>query len=246
MHNRSRYLLKAFLIVLWLLALLPIGAIAQPSTYKTRWVAFRVWDTYSRPFTGCQLRVRLDPRSPNIPQDREISAEGITYRVGDTQYRIFDTTKQTADNQGRVLVPFVVYKDRNDCIGYEVALFYEGRQVSDRTARECVDPNGAVAGHFKADTRRPWTGTDWLLIGLLSLGLVAGITIGFYQPYYKKRIEKSYEVDRAEKYRNRAVFYWIVLSLVFAIPLCILTSIMLPMWSLLAFAVFIVILTLLS
>lgn len=171
--------------------------------YQVMRIPLTVVDKDNRPFSGYWVGVRLDPSSPNQPEDETITAvidnETIYYGKGETY-----TKYGPIDRQGKVMIPFVVYGDREDCIGYEIGLFLEGEQVDPKTKKECLALDKVVSTTFVASIRVPTPWTTWVKYGVFFVILTGFVVLGIYKPFYGWQLKGSEDPQDATVCRHRA------------------------------------------
>jgi hypothetical protein len=200
---RRNYLLWAVGVLIGI-GLMRGEAFAQiDEKYQVMRIPFTVVDRDNRPFSGYSVGVRLDLSSPNQPEDETITAttedETVYYGKGET-YRKYGPI----DGQGKVLIPFVVYGDREDCIGYEIALFFEGEQVDPKTKKECLALDKVVSTTFVASIRVPTPWTTWVKYGVYFLILAGFVTFGIYKPFYAWQLRGTDDPQDVTVSRHRA------------------------------------------
>jgi hypothetical protein len=168
-------------------------------SYEVQRVPFTVLDKDRRPCFGYSLGVRLDPTSPNLPEDEIISAGEVSYGR-DEDYKKYGPI----DKEGKIEIPFIVYREREDCIGYDIALFSGEEQVDPKPQKECFALGKAEPITFIASIRLPTPSTTWLKSGVLFLILVGFVIFGIYKPLYSRQLKGSNDPQEVENFRHRA------------------------------------------
>lgn len=201
------YPVCAFMVLFWVIL---SGSVifAQTGKYQVIRVPFTVLDKDNRPFSGCLVGVRLDPSSPNPPEDETVSEGEIFYRVGDP-YKKYGPT----NGKGKVEIPFIVYRDKEDCIGYELAVFL-GKEQDPSTKKDCLS-SGKTVSTIKSSWISPRHWTTWFLYGLLFLVFVM-IGVFFYRLFYKWQLKRSDNPQKVDTYRDRAILLFLfIVAVVF-------------------------------
>ncbi len=194
----------------------------QLSKYTLVYGKFNVLDKNGKPFHQAQLKARLNPQSENQPLDRIIRSENVSYSLDDYEYQLFDSKAQTVNEKGEATLPLIVYYDRDDCINYEMALFYDGKKVSQKTEKYCFKLSETNTSHFIFNSDK-YIPIDLIeLAKYLPLFLLFIIVTFFllYRPYYRMKIRSSALPDRAEIYKDKALSLWWLPNLLFLV--CIL------------------------
>jgi hypothetical protein len=209
---------------------------AQTEKYDVRQIKIYVSDKNGSPWndTSAFMGVRLDPAKKDTLEDQEIGSGTITYSVGE-EYRRYSLK---SDQSGSIVsdVPFVVYKDSDRAINYELTLLRkEGEKyIEVPLTNRSLSVSRAAGNQLRvtASVFKPMLLNDWFLYGGIMLASMIFIYFVIIRWLFSVLLfNNNWPVSRAEYFTTSLGL--LLLMAVFGLLLVVALPQTVVMWTIL-------------